>query len=61
MNAPCKDCPDRKPGCHSVCERYLDYRRNKDEQIEAHLRELDSTAVEIPRFKRKKGRRDRHG
>lgn len=19
---PCKDCPDRRPGCHSGCDRY---------------------------------------
>lgn len=22
INSLCKDCPDRKPGCHTVCERY---------------------------------------
>lgn len=25
-DAPCKDCPDRKSGCHSVCEKYITYR-----------------------------------
>lgn len=25
MNAPCKDCPDRRSGCHSVCEKYIAY------------------------------------
>ena len=20
---PCKDCPDRSPGCHSRCEKYI--------------------------------------
>ena len=23
MKMPCKDCPDRHPGCHSVCEKYI--------------------------------------
>lgn len=23
MFKACKDCPDRKLGCHSTCERYL--------------------------------------
>ena len=22
MDAPCKDCPDRKFGCHASCEKY---------------------------------------
>lgn len=25
MNAPCKDCPDRHPNCHSHCEAYQEY------------------------------------
>lgn len=32
MNAPCKDCPDRSPGCHSRCERYKAYREVKDKE-----------------------------
>ena len=23
MKAPCKDCPDRYPGCHAKCEKYI--------------------------------------
>jgi hypothetical protein len=30
MKAPCKDCPNRKVGCHSTCEKYLDYRKEVD-------------------------------
>ena len=26
MNAPCRNCPDRNPGCHDQCERYQEYR-----------------------------------
>lgn len=25
MNAPCKNCPDRKESCHSSCEKYIAY------------------------------------
>lgn len=25
IDAPCKDCEDRKMNCHSNCDRYLDY------------------------------------
>ncbi len=32
MRAPCKECPDRKIGCHSECARYITYRAEKDEE-----------------------------
>lgn len=35
MLSPCKDCP--KKGCgsyHSECEQYLEYRAEKDKEIE---------------------------
>lgn len=25
-SAPCKDCADRSPGCHSKCGKYIAYR-----------------------------------
>lgn len=25
MTAPCKDCIERKIGCHSDCKRYINY------------------------------------
>ena len=30
LKGPCKDCPDRTPGCHGKCEKYLDYRARLD-------------------------------
>lgn len=29
--APCLNCEDRNPGCHSRCEKYISY---KEDQIE---------------------------
>jgi hypothetical protein len=26
--APCKDCPNRNPYCHSSCKEYLQFRSN---------------------------------
>lgn len=26
--APCFNCTDRTPGCHSTCERYIDFKKN---------------------------------
>lgn len=31
MRAPCKDCPDRKLGCHSVCEKYIEFTKKNEE------------------------------
>ena len=25
---PCHNCTDRVPGCHSTCERYIDFKEN---------------------------------
>lgn len=33
--APCKGCTDRFIGCHGKCDRYIDWRANKD--VENHL------------------------
>lgn len=30
--APCKNCLDREPHCHSNCSRYLDWKKEIDEQ-----------------------------
>lgn len=29
QKAPCYHCPDRAHGCHSVCEKYARFRRDK--------------------------------
>lgn len=30
----CYKCPDRTPGCHGSCERYLAWKKEQDEQKE---------------------------
>ena len=30
-DAPCKDCPDRSPHCHSICELYRNYKKTLEE------------------------------
>ena len=32
--SPCKDCKDRKIGCHEDCKEYLDYRAKIDATTE---------------------------
>ena len=37
--APCKDCKDRHVGCHSKCEKYLEYK--KELQKAKHQEKID--------------------
>lgn len=34
VKAPCKDCKDRFSGCHSECDKYLEFRHNRDLELE---------------------------
>lgn len=41
INPPCKDkngtdCPNRAVGCQGTCERYLAFRKARDEELERH-------------------------
>lgn len=29
-SSPCKDCKDRKLGCHSVCDKYIEYSKQNE-------------------------------
>ena len=42
MIAPCKDCVDRKAGCHSECSRYSQY---KDYMNELHKKQGRENAL----------------
>ena len=41
MTAPCKDCKDRTPECHSKCEKYIAF--DKENQKRRHERVMNST------------------
>jgi len=43
----CHHCPDRRPGCHSVCEDYLAYRARVDAEREKRQKEQMVTSVKI--------------
>lgn len=30
MKIPCYNCPDRSIGCHSACDKYLAFRRERE-------------------------------
>ena len=47
--APCKDCKDRELGCHSKCQKYLDYKDDKaefDKQMKK-IKEMDDYAKSV--------------
>lgn len=39
--APCKDCVDRHPGCHSECERYAEYSNERAEMLKGRKSERE--------------------
>ena len=43
VTAPCKDCPDRYPGCHSKCPKYQQFKveNKKRKQAEQEQRRRD--------------------
>lgn len=58
---PCKDCKDRKVGCHSKCEKYKSFRedleaKNKKARLEKFGNEDTSGWLNIIPRKRKKPR-----
>ena len=38
-HGPCHNCQDRKSGCHSICDLYLDFRDSLDEYNEYKAQE----------------------
>ena len=36
---PCLDCPDRKPKCHSTCEKYITYQNDNREYQKLRAKE----------------------
>ncbi len=39
MNAPCKDCEERKPRCHSECEKYLQFKGQRKKVAQERIKE----------------------
>ena len=47
VTAPCKDCADREVGCHSKCEKYLEFRKECDIAREQKIRQIDEYNHEV--------------
>ena len=54
--APCKDCPNRFVGCHSVCNKYISYRAEKDKEAEVRLERMNNN-TQMYDYKRAKYKR----
>lgn len=52
---PCKDCADRIPGCHSMCERYKVWKGDLEEKT------LAKTEYERVKSQRRYGWRNNYG
>lgn len=57
-NAPCKDCPDRTPTCHSTCKTYITYQeemsaftkeRKENARVDRALNEMTSHRIKSRR------------
>ena len=47
MNAPCKNCPDRRPHCHSCCDKYIEYVKFREDVRKRKHSEHDADAIAI--------------
>lgn len=57
LSAPCKDCAERHPGCHSECERYKEYSREQAQGREKRRIDGEYAAVrgaQVDKAERKK-------
>lgn len=47
---PCKDCTERTVGCHSKCEKYIEW-KNKDSQVKEANRGVTRAMKDIIDYK----------
>jgi len=49
LQSPCRDCPERFLGCHSVCERYRAYKAELEAIYEERKKDFARKEVEFSR------------
>jgi hypothetical protein len=54
--APCKDCPNRHQGCHSECDKYIAFRKERDELNELKHKEKEKHRL-LVEYNKEIGRR----
>lgn len=45
--APCKDCPYRKIGCHSTCEKYIAFSKKQKELNELRHKDYEKRNIDF--------------
>lgn len=59
--APCKDCPERHPGCHGTCERgYREWRAMYEAAKARERRGVEATHMIVEAIQKNKKRTRNH-
>lgn len=45
----CKDCPDRRVGCHSICQRYIEQSEQHKKKREEIQKQKDAYSAQLDR------------
>lgn len=61
IHAPCKDCPDRRVGCHNpeVCPRWADFQEAQERRPAGNVELRDYIFRSIRRYQKEKQRHER--
>jgi len=60
VKAPCHNCEDRCIGCHSICDRYAEFRAYKDMISREHVKAVDERSFHLEQIIRKTKKRTQH-
>ena len=52
---PCKDCPNRAPGCHDRCEKFRAWRAAHAQELERRARYIEADATTVRGIHRRGG------
>ena len=50
--SPCKNCPDRTATCHTVCDKYKEFKKQTHEEFVQKCQSCEVDAYEIRRSRR---------
>lgn len=58
-NVPCRYCETRVLGCHDRCEKYMEYKREREQIMEARrdATDMNGHVIDVIRNQKKRRRR----
>lgn len=59
IQAPCKDCQERHMNCHSSCQKYIDFRKQRDLANDSRRKDVELRAFDISRARKYKTRKSK--